>query len=600
MKKNQLFQFSLTVICSMVLAACGSSGGSSNPTTQATNTTPASNTPVAQPQPTTTPEVKSEVANAAASDNQDKQTLKTPEVPTTEFIGYKHVSKNASNFVIDPNADKSGSDAPVGMNVKNPNRAFDTLVVAEPLQQEANKPAKVGYLEDFDFRLGAAGTASTVSATTATATTAATAAAGDFIFTGLLVEKGKTTTDNNGTPDKGAAGNAKPWRDRTPAEGKGGDAKTDTIGTDVAKALVYKENLLNYTDTHFDSAQVVSGLQKQSDGSYKEGVAPAPGVLTTEALSRSQLSKNGGYATASDQKNNTGTKNAGLKYVAEVYGYRTFPQTGANANFTASGNVKDENVNNLPLENKQLAKVQYGRVTTHLSDHTTFNDFKKGINLGSNFDTYVVDYGTFGSEGTEDHYFYRGVDAITPEQLAKFKTEQANKGKLHYWGHAVSYGLNNYYDGNQASTNAPTAIGNTQVGKFVSGNHAHAVLDLAKNTVDGSIYNVWFKVTDTTKQTGSIYNVDLVRFEGTLGDNGNIAGTSVRQDNKAQGVFGANLYGSNAAEMGGIVASNDKTPTGKWGAVFGAVRHEAATGGIQNATQNSGPGAALVSTPSNP
>lgn len=261
--------------------------------------------------------------------------------------------------------------------------------------------------------------------------------------------------------------------------------------------------------------------------------------------------------------------------VAEVYGYRTFASPEQ-----YTGTVTDLKANNLPLENKQLTKVQYGRVTSHLAEHTSFNDFKKGVLQTPAIESYVVDYGKFGADGTEDHYFYRGVDGITPAQLA---TLQAKGGILKYWGHAVSYGLNNKWDGSEVSAGAPTAIGANSNARFVSGNHAHAWVNMANGDVGGAIYNTWVVPTENDPTKGNLKAVNMVEFEGKLAANGNIAGTSkLAYDPSSTGVFGANLYGSQAQEMGGVVASHDKMPYKKWGAVFGAIRTSSSE--IQNAT----------------
>lgn len=278
--------------------------------------------------------------------------------------------------------------------------------------------------------------------------------------------------------------------------------------------------------------------------------------------------------------------------IAEVYGYRTFP-AGANG-YTIGEKPEDYKLNNLPLENKQLTKVQYGRVTSALSGHSSFDDFREGLPLDptGKLETYVVSYGVFGQDGTEDHYFYRGIDSITPEQLKDLSAKTG--GVLKYWGHAVSYGLDDKWDGNPESNVAPTAIGNTTVGRFVSGNHAHAVVDLKSGDVHGSIYNAWYNqdVADEARRAGNtdpkagLYAVDLVKFNGRLATNGNISGTSVYQKDGSTGLFGANLYGSDASEIGGIVASDDKNKDKKWGAVFGGVR--VGGGEIQNATNRGG------------
>lgn len=628
MKKNQLFQFSLTVICSMVLAACGSSGGSSNPTTQATNTTPAANTPTTTPATTPAANPTSEVANGA-NDGADKDAtpLVAYEVDSRKFVGYKHVNKQFSDLNINTSPSNGTADTPVGMNVEDPNASFDTIVVAEPKNQVAGQKSKVGYLEDFDFRRNHVDS------------TKLTGGLAEF-RPNLHVGKSSTTVDfdPNGNPvlpitnqtnvkDRPAV-NANltqyfgkdtktktSWMDKddpavketalvyagtdtnsfqTGADTSTNSAKNDAVKVDATKLI------FNYTDTHFLGSQVVRPKVKAAplnNGVVQYETDPKTGevLFTTDATgnalvtindtdaqsaqSRIQLAKVGGYQNVAEQNKGEGKNAPANNNVAEVYGYRTFAYEGQ-----YDGKVNDSKVNNLPLENKRLQNVQYGRVTTNLNSHTSFDDFRKGVNLGSGIDTYVVDYGKFGDTGTEDHYFYRGINGITEKQLADLKTNTDN-GILKYWGHAVSYNLKNDYDGSTVSANAPTAIGAVNSLKFVSGNHVHAWIDLSRNHVEGSIYNTWFK--EGTKPTqGTLVPVDLVKFKGTLGANGNIAGESELTYKDSKGVFGASLYGANAEEMGGVVASNDKTEAGKWGAVFGAIN--ASSSEIQNATNRRG------------
>lgn len=619
MKKNQLFQFSLTVICSMVLAACGSSGGSSNPTTQATNTTPAANTPTTTPATTPAANPTSEIANGANEvADKDATPLVAYEVDPRKFVGYKHVNKQSSNLIINTS---ETADVPVGMNVEDPNQSFDNIVVAEPKNPTTGKTLKVGYLEDFDFRRNHVDNSQLPEGVA------------EF-KPNLHVGKDSTTVDfdnNTGKPVPDA--NQTNVKERPTYDGTantpladffGKDSKTKTSWMDKdddvkETALVYAGTakllkgdgtdteaakndavridstklIYNYTDTHFLGSQVVRPQVKTNgltNGVVQYATDPKTGEVILEtaaidnddkrsALSRIQLNKVNGYENVAEQNKGEGTVDPEKNNVAEVYGYRTFAYEGQ-----YDSKVNDSKVNNLPLENKRLQNVQYGRVTTNLNGHSNFDEFRKGVNLGSGIDTYVVDYGKFGETGTEDHYFYRGINGISEKQLADLKTNTDN-GILKYWGHAVSYNLKNDYDGSTVSADAPTAIGAVNSLKFVSGNHAHAWIDLSRNHVEGSIYNTWFK-EGTKPGQGTLVPVDLVKFKGTLGANGNIAGESELTYKDSKGVFGASLYGANAEEMGGVVASHDKTEKGKWGAVFGAISSSASE--IQNATNRRG------------
>lgn len=613
MKNKPLFQFSLTAICSMVLVACG--GGSSNPTTQATNTTPETNAPTTTPATTaTTPTTTSEVANAVSNETTDKQKL-TAEASATPFIGYKHVSKTNSRFVInETEGGDNGADTPVGMNIQNPNRSFDTLVVAEPVLQEEGKPAKIGYLEDFDFRKDQVNYNNNQDDDDddgdeilgGVMTFQARDAEGGIYDHGIYLAQASTSADLDADEPVSAE-----RADEDKSKAGIGNTKTATRGLEInATALVYdgvdkdrhkdvdnnevdhnrgdKSNLLqNYTDTHF-TPHTMASVERKTDGSVKYN---ADGTVNIDAetsevagiLSRSQLNRVGGYLTVEAQDAQAEKVFIGddvnvvteTSNIAEVYGYRTFASPEQ-----YTGTVTDLKANNLPLENKQLTKVQYGRVTSHLAEHTSFNDFKKGVLQTPAIESYVVDYGGFGADGTEDHYFYRGVDGITSAQLSDL---QAKGGILKYWGHAVSYGLNNKWDGSEVSAGAPTAIGANSNARFVSGNHAHAWVNMANGDVGGAIYNTWVVPTENDPTKGNLKAVNMVEFEGKLAANGNIAGTSkLAYDPSSTGVFGANLYGSQAQEMGGVVASHDKMPYKKWGAVFGAIRTSSSE--IQNAT----------------
>lgn len=372
--------------------------------------------------------------------------------------------------------------------------------------------------------------------------------------------------------------------ERNALGGKDGNSKTNFVGETIdATALVYHTDRTNYTGFKF-APNRVAVMKAGSNTEFRNALSAVTGdVKHTDSRTKEILDKNTASTIESSASNGV------EKNVAEVYGYRTFAEPGQ-----FNDVPKDvAGQNNLPLENKQLVHVQYGRVTADLSNQTSFDEFREGIGSSDKLKTYVVDYGAFGAKGTEDHYFYRGINAIDDKGLAELKKANNNKGVLQYYGHAVSYGLNDEYTGEGLSTNAPTAIQAGTAMKFVSGNHAVAHVDLASNHVEGAIYNTWLDVSkaannadDTTfNGEGTKKAVDLVRFTGTLGSSGNIAGTSVRQDNKKEGVFAANLYGANARELGGVVASNDKTPTGKWGAVFGAIRYDApAANGIKNNT----------------
>lgn len=321
------------------------------------------------------------------------------------------------------------------------------------------------------------------------------------------------------------------------------------------EALVYQTGRYNYTNNYGKdnpNAEIVTGATDNSDGTVTVTVAKLsdPTVQSTNA-----------------------TRN-GVGKVAEVYGNKTVA-------------VTTPGTSNAPLvySDTVLNHVQYGRVTSNLHGRTIEN-LKDGVRTAAGTGTVVGSYGAMGAAGTENHYFYRGDNNTTEAQLADVKTKYA---KFDYAGHAVSYGLNNDYNGGLGkgdNSRIPTALDpNTHVDPYAvlaSGNHVKASVDLTNNKVEGSIYNNWFdgyKYTDVptnnTNIKGHIVPVTLVEFNGTLAPNGNIAGTSTYKataaDN-ASGVFGATLFGTGASEMGGVVASDNKDPNKAWGATFGAKR----------------------------
>lgn len=298
------------------------------------------------------------------------------------------------------------------------------------------------------------------------------------------------------------------------------DTKTATQGADSGKALVYQTGRVNYLHNY-------NGAVVNKDGS----------ALTSAA------------ATINKQRDLKDT-------VAEVYGYRTFAEGADSA--AAQTNIKDVDQANapfLPANHAQLENVQYGRVTTQLSGQD-IGTLKAGLPVGS-LTTKVVGYGEYDKKGTEDHYFYRGIDPTTADQLAKLKA--AGSKKLSYAGHALTYG--NIKPAPSAA-NIPTAIGVS--GQLIEGTRVKATVDLDTNKVTGSLYNTWY--IDKNAR-----DIDVVTFEGAVGKSGSMYGTSTNvTDNDSKGMFAATLYNEKATEMGGVVASNLHDEKHQWGAVFGA------------------------------
>ena len=197
MKNNKFIKFSLTVACTAVLAACGSSGGSNN-----NNANAAAQQAAAQ--------------QAAAQQAAAQQAAAAAEalVAKTNDAGAKFVKKTQSNLNVGEGVDTNSksSVSPTNMTVEL-HPSLDTIVVAVPLNADGsvNTKARQAYLEDFDFRGNEDNTT------------------------------GKHTLNhiyktNNGSTNVSTA--------RT-----GGEAstKTDTKGNDTGLVYVYEAGRLNYT-----------------------------------------------------------------------------------------------------------------------------------------------------------------------------------------------------------------------------------------------------------------------------------------------------------------------------------------------------------------
>lgn len=473
MKNNKLVKFSLTLICSAVLAACGSSGGGDDakPSTQQ------------QTQQQTAAE-QAAAAKAAAEKAAAEKAAQTNSRESNP--GYLLSKRNSSDFIVNTenqDATDSTQSKPLAMTVQDLDPRLDTIVVAYP--HEGAESKAIAYIEDFQF-------------------VGNDKQNGTFTLTGIYDD----------STERGTVGGANRNETRT---------KTNTQGTEAGTALVYQKDRIAYFDRADRNAE-------------------------------------------------------GVNTLAEVYGLRT------NSKEAADGNLEDNAANNLPLvketnklaaqQDGQLRFVQYGRVTTKLHNLTEkeLNVFKKGLldDKNSNVTSNVIGFAHYGESGTENSYFYRGLNNTTGAELAKLS------GELVYHGHAVAYGLNNDYRPTEAKkTGAPNAIGVVKEDDVLkSGYHVLAKVNLDNKNVTGSIYNTW-----TNSKNGD-YDVNLVNFNGKLDNYGNIAGSSelAYENANKDGSFNATLFGATASELGGNVAGNknaDTTVT-QWGAVFGAKAYETA------------------------
>ena len=305
---------------------------------------------------------------------------------------------------------------------------------------------------------------------------------------------------------------------------------------DYSLAIIQKTEYLtlNSTLTGRNGASIANSVAAAQAEQYKHSNAPfqAAGVIANKNTN----------ATAAD---------SGAKKVA-----------GADAEYTAAG---------------KLNYVQYGRVTSKL-DQIQIEELREGKNIVT-LGTKIGSFGGYGDEGTEDHYFYRGVvstpyDANLKTKLgqiygtshtnAQGKTTVNPAGVLDYRGHAVTYNLDRNLN---LGDKVPNAIGYTQ--HLVSGTHVNANINLSSGAVTGRLYNVW--EYSNGQETNSVSD-NLANFTGSLANNGSIVGTANKLSStgtaQSTGTLVASLFGPQAQELGGTIKSTDTYNS--WGASFGA------------------------------
>lgn len=322
----------------------------------------------------------------------------------------------------------------------------------------------------------------------------------------------------------------------------GNTTKTEFVGTEAGTALVYGSNVRNYIQRSERLAKEFNEVE-QAQG-------------TAAAI----------------------TAHANAKNVAEVYGHRTFVEGDSLTGAEVNSNVQPYKTNApyLPRANDRLVNVQYGRVTSSLNGLNEA-DLRKGKEQGE-LVTRIASYATFGSEGSENSYFFRGVNATADatsksgSNLVTALKDIYTDGKIQYAGHAVTYGFNHSYaPAGLTGPGVPNAIGTTAVAGFqeVSGTHVNATVDLNTYNVTGRLFDKFERVGNSSVKVEN----NIATFSGTLTSNGNVEGTSVRVADNAEGSFKATLYGTTASELGGGISSHDTTSANSWGAVFGAKQY---------------------------
>ena len=507
MKTNSLAKFSLTIIAAMVLAACGSSGGSDSPSTNSTASTTAAQAAAKKAADEAAAAKKAadeaaakkaadeaaakkaadeaaakkaadEAAAALAAENSDRKADNAVLRPTPtgsdllekSSVGAKNVVKNKSNLTTNfSSATDYTSNTPELMNVQSPDNELKTLVVGKAPDNKGT--VKVAYLAGLENLSKAAPT------------------------------DGKLTFE--------AAVKAK----------KDDKAKDDKAKDDKATVSVYtvQAGRKNYTENYGG---------KIADPEKKTVADPAD----TDKLREPDH-----------------TSIVGQMYGAKITDVK-----------------EDGKETNAPFTQKPYKNVQYGSLTSalHAQDISTLEN-------GDEADTKIAKYGYTGTPNTEDNYFYRlNENNMDVAGLKKLKNDNPNT-VLKYDGHAVTYGIDNSWVGpaKPKANSVPTAIVAAEKAPesgLISGTHVTAKINLNTNAVEGNLYNKWY---DGALKGDK--DVRLVDFTGSMSENGNIAGTSHNNINNTGGLFGASLN-KEATEMGGVVSSNDHTAEGKWGAVFGA------------------------------
>ena len=438
--------------------------------------------------------------------------------------------------------------------------SLDTIVVATPVDKNGKALSNAAqiYLEDFDFRGNDRDVAK------------AAGTPGRYTLKHIYNIGAAENDEDPKLPsvDKATLGKTKnAGVARNP--GFNEYTKTDRKGQQEGIAFVYENGRLNYTK----KVEGVDVLDKRT--------------------ARTEFRKNGFASTGRLDES-----------VAEVYGHRTFvtgdSESGrdngeynvSNAPFVAAGNIlnaatnpsaADTGVRKVGGKDEEytaggkLKYVQYGRVTSQL-DEVNLDDLAAGKNIVT-LGTKIASYGGYGDQGTEDHYFYRGVSS-TPysTKLASdlaatyFGKTGTPSGVLDYRGHAVTYNLDRDL---KLGDKVPNAIGYTH--HLVSGTHVNAKIDLATSAVTGRLYNVWSY--SNGQENGKVTD-ELASFSGKLANNGSIAGSSTRLNNngtKDTGTLVASLFGPKGEELGGTISSDDTI--NNWGASFGAALQNAGPAG---------------------
>ena len=235
-----------------------------------------------------------------------------------------------------------------------------------------------------------------------------------------------------------------------------------------------------------------------------------------------------------------------------------------------NGEYKDIDPATGSVEMIKLNHVQYGRVTSNIDKLPATATIGQDGTLY--YQSEIVAKNNTATNPNVDTYFYRGTDETSVANMKSFFENKANidKGTVSYAGHAVMYGIDNTFHGNQGNpdTNAPGATDQPING---GGNFVKANVDINARRIDGEIFNVWGVAPNTSGVATKFVKDNLVTFGGKINGNTAKGESQLAYGSKDKGAFKGSFFGPNAEEFGGSVNSIDDGLYGKaaWGGVFG-------------------------------
>jgi len=335
--------------------------------------------------------------------------------------------------------------------------------------------------------------------------------------------------------------------------------------------------VLGSTPTANPDTNDADSLQKQNDVDVLGAFVNINKVQEADTIAEYNITgvetKTSNKENITEGHNSAEAETAGKNNV-RIFGALSNVESEGISNNSTRYLVKDNKGNDLNLNNSfdtnkslqdnakgiKLDNVQYGRVTGQLENKTAKE--LEGL-------TYVTgkfaDKDINGNTNQTDVYFYRGLNQTS---IANMDALQAKGGTYQYAGHALMYGIDNSFNGEEGAGGSNSVAFGTS-GKGV-GNFVQAEYDATNRKVNGSIYNVWNK--DKADNTGKeVKAVDLVKFNGDVKGNTILGESYLTYKTGDKGSFTGSFFGKNAEEMGGALNSISKDyGKSSWGGVFGA------------------------------